>query len=185
MKIPEKQVNNEDSAIFDDLVIGVSLCLLLFCFLLFRVIFTLLFWASFFLLNSHRHCRKLDKNQDWSHQDLLQKPHCLWPPARVTGKITGSLDSSSSSPHPLCSMAAIWHQRRWERVSTFSRLFPLLPLKCGRVHDVSISSSAILPFLHAKNAQRLTTEPQVRGCTEEMQQQGGLKQPSLMRENTS
>lgn len=42
-----------------------------------------------------KHVRKLDKKQDWLHQELLQKAHCLWLPAQVTGKLTGSLDPSS------------------------------------------------------------------------------------------
>jgi hypothetical protein len=35
---------------------------------------------------SHKHGRKLDKKQDWWHQELLQKPHRLWLPALVLGR---------------------------------------------------------------------------------------------------
>lgn len=42
-------------------------------------------------------------------------------------------------------MAAYWHQRRWKKLSKFTRLVPFPPLNCRRVTDISITSSAI-PF---------------------------------------
>lgn len=57
-------------------------CAFFLLFLLFHIILTLLFWTSSFLFmpgEGHKHGRKLNKKQDWSHQELLQKPQPLDP----------------------------------------------------------------------------------------------------------
>lgn len=127
--------------------------------LLFHKIFALLFWTSSFLFmagEGHKHDRKLDKKQDWWHQKLPQKPYCLWLQARITENITGSPDSGSPPSHrPRCTpYGSFLTSKDGMKWSPFVRLNPLVPLKCGRVYDVSITSSESLSscMLNLNNA---------------------------------
>lgn len=52
-------------------------------------------------------------------------------------------------------MAAYGHQRRWKKLSKFTRLVPFPPLNCRRVTDISITSSAIPFSLYARILQCL------------------------------
>lgn len=131
----------------------------LLLFLLFLIIFTLLFWASSFLFmpgEGRKHSRKLDKTQGWSHQELLQKPHCLWLPAQVTGKITGSLDPGSPPPPPCTPHASCLTSKKVGESLYMLQTVPSPSLEMWKSHDVSIRSLAPL-LLHAKTALCLTT----------------------------
>lgn len=162
IKIAQEQVRHQEGILVDDTVTGFSLYILLLCCPLFHKISALLFWTSPFLFiagEGHKHGRKLDQKQDWSHQKLPQKPYCLWLQARITENISGSPNAGSPPSHrPRCtpygSFLTSKDRKKW---SPSLRLNPLVPLKCGRVYDVSITSSAIPFFLHTKPEQCLTT----------------------------
>lgn len=121
----------------------------------------------------------MDKKQDWSHYKLLEKPSSAASGSQPTALWTSQAAQTKAHLLPVgltaLHMAAYWLQRRWKKLSKFTRLVPFLPLNCRRVTDTSIISPAIpfpcmLRFCDAlkkkkKGGQRECTGPTDGGLT--------------------
>lgn len=77
---------------------------------------------------------------------------CLWLPAHITLSITGSPDQGSPpSCRPHCvPYVSLLTSKKMEEIIEIHQASPFPPLNCGRVIDISITSSTEPFSLHAK-----------------------------------
>lgn len=127
--------------------------LLLLLFLLRHIIFTLCFLELrhriYDLRWSQAWQSTMDKNQNWWHQKLLQTHSSVASGSQPTPLWVSQAAQTKAHLLPVgliaLHMAPSQHQRRWKKLSKFTRLVPFPPLNCGRVTDILITYSAI-PF---------------------------------------
>lgn len=162
IKIPQEQVRHQEGILIDDSVPGFSLYILLLC-------------CCFCSIKYLRSCFELRPSYLWlervtsmagnwtkSRTDHIRNYHRNHtasgskPASLRTSQAAQSGSPPSHRPHctPYGSFLTSKDRKKW---SPSLRLNPLVPLKCGRVYDVSITSSAIPFFLHTKPEQCLTT----------------------------